>query len=108
MDESFYHKVADAALAKLLDFAEKLEESYDIEVEIDSGVLTITLPSKRQYVINKHTPSRQIWVSSPQSGAGYFEFKDNQWLPKRINEGSANTLFDFISAEINHILQPAS
>ena len=100
MEESFYHDIANAQLQKLLEFAEKLEESSELEAELDSGVLTITLPNKRQYVINKHTPSRQIWVSSPKTGASYFEYKENKWLPKRTTAGAAQELFDFINQEL--------
>jgi len=100
MEESFYHKEADIELNKLLEFAEGLEEISDTEAELESGVLTITLPSKKQYVINKHTPSRQIWVSSPITGAGYYEFKDGNWLPKRASDNTNIVLGAFIKAEI--------
>ena len=102
MEESFYHIKADIELQKLLIIAERLEESSDLEVELDSGVLTITLPNKRQYVINKHTPSRQIWVSSPKTGASYFEYKENKWLPKRTTAGKPQELFDFINVELGN------
>lgn len=104
MEESFYHNIADIALNKLLEYAERLEDNFDIEVELESGVLTITLPNKKQYVINKHTPSRQIWVSSPVSGAGYFELVNNQWQPKRLTDGEEKELFEFIKSELDRIL----
>lgn len=104
MDESFYHKEADKELAKLLEYAEMLEEDFDAEVELDSGVLTLTLPNKRQYVINKHTPSRQIWVSSPVSGAGYFEYMDGKWLPKRIQTSTEADLETFLKSELKELL----
>jgi len=100
MEESFYHKEADIELSKLLEFAERLEEVSDTEAELESGVLTITLPGKKQYVINKHAPSRQIWVSSPLTGAGYYEFKDGNWLPKRTSDNLHAPLQDFLKAEI--------
>ena len=104
MEESFYHQMADKELAKLLEFAELLEESSDIEVELDSGVLTITMPNRRQFVINKHTPSKQIWVSSPISGAGYFEYIEGKWLPKRRNTDSGKDLYSFICSEVDDLL----
>lgn len=104
MEESFYHQIADIELAKLLEFAEMLEENSDIEADLDSGVLTITLPTRRQFVINKHTPSRQIWVSSPVSGAGYFEYTEGKWLPKRRNTDSGKDLNSFIKDELTGLL----
>ena len=108
MEESFYHQIADKELAKLLEFAETLEESSDIEVELDSGVLTLTLPKNimngRQFVINKHVPTRQIWVSSPISGAGYFEYVEGKWQPKRRNTESGKELFLFMKDELSKLV----
>ena len=36
---------------------------------MSGGILQIELPDGGAYVVNKHTPNRQIWVSSPKSGA---------------------------------------
>lgn len=44
----------------------------DYEVDWGHDVLTLTLPNGRQYVINKHRASQQIWVSSPISGGWHF------------------------------------
>ncbi len=101
MEENEYHQKAEPALENLVKFAEELEDSYDVEVEYESGVITLTMPNKRQYVINKHTPSRQIWVSSPYSGAGYFEFRDNDWHAKRASAAQDENLYHFITDEIN-------
>ena len=100
MEESDYHIEADKALDDLLEFLEKSEESYDIEPELESGVLSVIMPDDSEYVINKHTPSRQIWVSSPFTGAGYFEFDGKNWLPKRSEAAQGQSLFNFITSEI--------
>ncbi len=85
----------------MLDFFEKLEETHDISPELDSGVLNVIMPDDREYVINKHTPSRQIWVSSPYTGAGYFEPNGDEFTPKRaVKEAEGKTLFDFIAEEV--------
>ena len=100
MDETEFHIKADKYLQAMLEFFEELEESQDVSVELDSGVLSLIMPDDREYIINKHTPSRQIWVSSPYSGAGYFEPQDNEFLPKRAPQAAGKLLFDFIKAEV--------
>lgn len=101
MDETKYHIEADKCQHELLEFAENLEENHDLEAELDSGVLSIMMPDEREYVINKHTPSRQIWVSSPYSGASYFEFVENQWVAKRAcKEALGKSLNNFIKSEV--------
>lgn len=100
MDETEYHIAATPALQELLEFCEDLENKFDIEAELEEGILSVTMPDDREYVINKHTPSRQIWVSSPYSGAGYFEFNGSKWMPKRSSAAQGRDLKSFIKAEI--------
>ncbi|PIR32413.1 MAG: iron donor protein CyaY [Alphaproteobacteria bacterium CG11_big_fil_rev_8_21_14_0_20_44_7] len=101
MEETQYHKYADAALEELLEYLEGLEDEYDIYPELESGVLSLTMADDRQYVINKHTPSKQIWVSSPYSGAGYYEYAEGVWQPKRVaNSALGKNLREFIMAEV--------
>jgi frataxin len=42
------------------------------EVDLEGGVLTVELEDGGTYVINKHAPTQQVWLSSPQSGAWHF------------------------------------
>ena len=72
-----FHKAAD----QLLEFiSDKIESSSDdIDVELLQGVMSIELPDGKQYVINKHEPSRQIWLSSPFSGASRFSYSAPVW-----------------------------
>jgi frataxin len=43
-----------------------------LDVEMAGGILQIELPDGGAYVVNKHGPNREIWVSSPKSGAWHF------------------------------------
>ncbi|EGD73311.1 hypothetical protein PTSG_05027 [Salpingoeca rosetta] len=64
-----YHKLADAWLDAMHDTFEDLidgatgSENYD--VSLSNGVLTLALDEHGTYVINKQTPNKQIWFSSP-------------------------------------------
>ncbi len=95
IDVTKFHKIADEFLQDLADDIEK--RSADIEVDYFQGVLTITLPDDKQYVINKHEPTRQIWFSSPISGAHKFGFDEtnNFWAkPEGLK------LLDLLNSEI--------
>lgn len=87
-------------MQELLEFAEELEQNFELEPELESGVLSIIMPDEREYIINKHTPSRQIWVSSPYSGAAYFEYQGGEWRPKRAPSANGRALIQFIRDEI--------
>lgn len=63
-------------------------EELDIEgfeVDYSDGVLTVQLGSKGTYVINKQTPNRQIWLSSPISGPARFDWHglEHVWVYRR-------------------------
>lgn len=102
MNDTEYHINADPAMHELLAHLEDLEDDHDISPELDSGILSIIMPDDKEYVINKHAPSKQIWVSSPYSGASYFEYADGKWIPKRTTQETKNkTLYAFIIDEIH-------
>jgi len=66
-DVNAFHAAADETLEAILNAVIALEATRDdVESELASGVLTITLEATRQsWVVNKQTPNRQIWFSSP-------------------------------------------
>ena len=56
----------------MLDFCTILDDNpklSEADVTLASGVLTLALPDPfGTYVINKQSPNKQIWLSSPKSG----------------------------------------
>ena len=96
-DASSFEKTADDTLAAFLD---AIDEALGdrLEVDLQGGILTIELDSGGQYVINKHGPNRQIWMSSPVSGATHYDYDETaeQWIGTR----DAGPLLDRIAAEL--------
>lgn len=96
-DESAFHAEADRTLAALM---EAIDESLGdaLDVELQSGVLTIELEAGGQYVINKHAPNRQIWMSSPASGASHFSHEQGRgWIATR----SGQNLLEMLAGELS-------
>jgi frataxin len=93
MDESRFHSLADETLRDLMD---RIDEAVGDVVEVDlvGGVLTITLASGAEYVINKHAPSRELWLSSPASGAGHYAYDEVRaaWIETRTGGALAALL----------------
>lgn len=83
MEESRFKTLSDKTLNELSEAIEAADIKGERDIEYQSGVLTITLPSKKQYVINQHVPMRQIWLSSPVSGAAHFDYHDGRWKSTR-------------------------
>ncbi|KTF95410.1 hypothetical protein cypCar_00031051 [Cyprinus carpio] len=70
LTEAEYERLAEETLDALADYFEDLtDESFtgmDFDVVFSNGVLTMKVGSEHgTYVINKQTPNRQIWLSSP-------------------------------------------
>ncbi|KAF7805852.1 frataxin, mitochondrial [Senna tora] len=88
LQEDEFHRLADSTIH---DLQEKFEDYGDtVEVDgfdIDYGndVLTIKLGDLGTYVLNKQTPNRQIWLSSPVSGPSRFDWDQDakSWIYRR-------------------------
>lgn len=67
---------------------------------LQAGVMTISHPSKGEYVINKQPPNKQIWLSSPVSGPKRFDWvvvtqsSTDSMNAKQDTEGSTGALGD--------------
>ena len=61
----------------LIDENSKLSEA---DVTLSNGVLTIALPPHGTYVINKQSPNKQIWLSSPSSGPKRYDLVSSSWI----------------------------
>lgn len=79
MDESRYHQLADTFLSHLSDSIDAQDENGLLDAELSGGVLTIEIPAGKQFVVSKHAPSRQLWLSSPISGGLHFSAADSGW-----------------------------
>jgi len=95
MNETDYHRLADRCLNELFTQLDKADQSGALDAEYQNGVITLTLPSGKQYIISKHTASRQIWLSSPVSGGLHFSYKEGEW---QLPDG--RTLSSVLSQEL--------
>jgi frataxin len=68
MTDSAFESLADSLL-------EALEEEIGdhAEAELQGSVLTVE-GEGGTWIVNKHAPTRQIWLSSPRSGARHYAF----------------------------------
>ena len=82
VEESRFAAAADDLLGRIAD-AVDAALGDEIDAELQGGILTLSLDSGGQYVINKHAPNRQIWMSSPVSGASHYDYADGTWTSTR-------------------------
>ncbi len=71
MSNSAFESLADSLL-------EALEEAL-VDAERQGGVLTVE-GDEGTWIVNKHAPTRQVWLSSPKSGARHYAFAQDSGL----------------------------
>jgi frataxin len=101
MSDSAFESLADSLL-------EALEEGLGnvADAELQGGVLTVE-GDAGTWVINKHAPTQQIWLSSPKSGARHYAFDQGSGL-WRDTRGPGD-LMTTLAGELGAVLawQPA-
>ncbi|XP_051524610.1 frataxin, mitochondrial-like [Myxocyprinus asiaticus] len=106
LTETEYERIADDTLDALAEYFEDLTDENFTGIEYDvifsSGVLTVKVGSDHgTYVINKQTPNRQIWLSSPTSGPKRYDWTGERWV--YAHDGVA--LHELLSKEFSIIFQ---
>ena len=103
LGEAEYHQLADELLESLEPAFEELPGFEDFDVMYSQGVLTLDLGSHGTWVLNKQTPNRQIWWSSPLSGPKryYYDSTDSTW--KNTRDG--HNLLELLNKEISSIFK---
>lgn len=84
LSDTAFAALSNATLNRLADTIEAADEEGGLEIESLSGMLTVTLPGGQQFVVNRHGPSQQIWLSSPLSGGLHFDYDEDEqaWVLK--------------------------
>jgi frataxin len=79
MSDSAFETLADSLLATLEDAL-----GDHVDAELQGGILTVEADAGT-WIVNKHAPTKQIWLSSPKSGAKHYAFdaKAGQWRDTR-------------------------
>ena len=97
MSEQVFETMADSLL-------EHLEEAIGghADAELQGGVLTVQAGAGT-WLVNKHAPTRQIWLSSPKSGAHHYAFEASSSLWQDTRGGP--DLLATLAAELDVALE---
>ena len=101
--DNTFESASDETLESLCEHIEELIDSNPKLAEADiclaNGVLTLSLPEPYgTYVINKQSPNKQIWLSSPKSGPIRYDLQESKWVYKHTKE----TLHQLLEREIGN------
>lgn len=84
LNEATFDVKADETLTQLVDALADLEDD-DLDVELESGVLTLTFADGSRYVVNSHRAARQIWMAA-DSTAWHFDWDGRAWVAKKTGD----------------------
>ncbi|KAL4675303.1 hypothetical protein H8957_008694 [Semnopithecus entellus] len=106
LDDTTYERLAEETLDSLAEFFEDLADKpytfEDYDVSFGSGVLTVKLGGDLgTYVINKQTPNKQIWLSSPSSGPKRYDWTGKNW----VYSHDGVSLHELLGAELTKALK---
>lgn len=76
LSESEFQTLATQTLEAILEEIEANDEQMQVDIELSDSGLEMELESGQQYVLSKHTPMRQLWLSSPVSGGTHYDYYD--------------------------------
>jgi CyaY protein len=82
MNESEFHRAADAVLARI---ETAVGASEEIDVELEGGVLELECPDGSRIIVNRQAPNREIWVAA-RSGGFHFAHREGEWRDTRSGE----------------------
>jgi len=95
VNDTEFRSHAVAYMTKIFDHLESNFPNFDLEDDEES--ITIEASQNRQFLINIHPISKQIWYSSPLSGAHHFApTPSGDWIDTR----NGNELLSFLNLEL--------
>lgn len=75
--ESDFEQAAATFLERVFESLESQDEGGMLDIDFEEGTLHITIDGGKTFVLSKHGPSKQVWLSSPISGGLHFSYADN-------------------------------
>lgn len=93
--ESEFHQRVDGILRDIESALEAVDT--DIDTETNGGILTLEFANGSKVIINRQTPTRELWVAA-KSGGFHFRFDGAVWRDTRTNE-SLETLLSRVITE---------
>ena len=90
--------LASKTIAYISDQIEDQDEDGIIEVDYLGDILKLLTP-KGEYVINKHSAAKEIWLASPISGPYHFHDYNGKWINKNNIE-----LLSLLESELSQFI----
>lgn len=90
-----------AADAELHELERALGEVDGVEVDLESGILTLEFSSGDAYVVNSHRAARQIWMAADRT-AWHFDYQpaERKWVATKSGDELWSALSKVLGAKL--------
>jgi CyaY protein len=95
MNESDFHRAVDGVLARI---EAEVEAHDELDVDLESGILTLGCPDGSRVIVNRQTPNREIWVAA-RSGGFHFAHREGAWRDTRSGDELFASLARIVSSQ---------
>ncbi len=98
MLEAEFDALSETLFSKIEDAVDGLD--LDVESSRAGNVLTLETESGDQIVINRHTPTFEVWLASRAGGSRFF-YESGKWLSSKDKE---TTIWVSLSQALSYVL----
>lgn len=78
MTESEFNQLADSVFQRI----EHAADHAGIDATLNGNVLELELDDGQKIIINRHSPTQEIWVAA-KTGGFHYAWTDNRWFSQR-------------------------
>jgi frataxin len=97
--ESEFRERADATLEYLFEKLDEEDVGGVLDMDLQDGILSIATNTGHAFVVSRHAPSKEIWLSSPLTGGLHFSYPRGQQDDWYLRDG--RTLTVVLSEEVS-------
>lgn len=102
MTETEFNQTVDAIFARIEDALDARDT--DIDTETSAGILTLEFEDGSKIIINRQTPTQEIWVAA-KSGGYHYRLDQGAWRNTRDGSEFFNSLSTYIQQQSGETIE---
>lgn len=100
MSNADFIEKAEELLQHILTAIEEADSNFELDVDSTGDSISIEFQDGSTLLINTHTSTDEIWVSSPISGGSHFSYDENEEIWK---DSSDTDLLELVTQELEEL-----
>ena len=102
MTETEFNQTVDAIFARIEDSLDARDT--DIDYETSAGILTLEFEDSSKIILNRQTPTQEIWVAA-KSGGYHYRLDQGAWRNTRDGSEFFNSLSTYIQQQSGETIE---